>query len=194
MRIRRKTIGALSSLIAILGTMVLLVAPGAQAQTYPPGACTVTVGAQDAGGHLVGDTFTVTLAPVCLFAPGSQVGVVVNGVFIVNKIASAQGTINVTIKVNSQNELLIDDPVSVRGQCGTNTVVGTGTSSSGLTLTQTGTFQVLCPTGAATPVQGRVAFTGANIARWSAVALALVMLGSLLVIADRRRGRKATKA
>jgi len=180
-----------ASLVTMLGALMFLAAPAAQAQTgYPPGACTTTTGAQDAGGHLVGDVFTITLAPVCLFTPGASVTVVVNGVNVGTKVATAQGFITVTIRVNSQTELLIEDPVSVAGQCGTNTVVATGPSTlANGTVTQTGTFQVLCPKGAATPVQGRVAFTGANIARWSAVALALVMLGGTLVVADRRRGR-----
>jgi hypothetical protein len=38
-------------------------------------------------------------------------------------------------------------------------------------------------------VRGRVAFTGANIARWGAIALALLAVGSFLVVADRRRAK-----
>lgn len=190
MNVRRKTVGAAASLVAMLGTVLFLAAPVAQAQTgYPPGVCTTTTGAQDAGGHLVGDTFTINLAPVCTFVPGTSVTVVVNGVNIPGKTANAQGFVTVTVRINSQTEILIDDPVRVPAQCGTNTVVATGASPSGVTVSQTGTFQLLCPRGAATPVQGRVAFTGANIARWSAVALALVMLGGTLVVADRRRVR-----
>ncbi len=38
-------------------------------------------------------------------------------------------------------------------------------------------------------MKGSVAFTGANIAKWAAVALALIGVGAVLVVADRRRGR-----
>lgn len=45
------------------------------------------------------------------------------------------------------------------------------------------------PAPVAQAARGRVAFTGANIIRWSAVALALVAIGGSLVVLDRRRAR-----
>jgi len=52
------------------------------------------------------------------------------------------------------------------------------------------TFDLVCPGAPGGPAgakPGRVAFTGANIATWAAVALALVGLGALLVTLNRRR-------
>ncbi len=187
---RRRTLTLSGSFVAVAGLLLFLVGPGAAAQTvgYPPGTCATTNGTQDAGNHAVGDTFTVTLSPVCLFAPGSSVAIVVNGISVTSKTADNSGFVSVTIKVNSQSELLIEDPVSVGGQCGANRVVATGPSAvAGARVDQTATFGILCAATAAPKATAGVAFTGANILRWTAIAVALVLLGSLLIVADRRR-------
>jgi len=148
---------------------------------------------QDAGTHQIGETFRVTLAPPCVFSPGATVNVSVNGQGVIAKVADSNGFVGVTIRVVSATELEIDDPVSVRAQCGPNSLVGTGRSAAagGATVSQTVTFNVACAGpggGVARPVSGRVAFTGANIAKWAAVALALIGIGAVLVVANRRRG------
>jgi hypothetical protein len=167
-------------------------APAAGAQTgYPPGACTATIGSQDAGSHAVGESFSIRLTPTCIWDAGSAVGIVVNGQSVGTKAANADGTVTVNVVVTSPTVLTINDPVNVTGHCGANTIVGTGKSSvaGGATVTQTASFTVVCPTPAAQAVKARVAFTGANIARWGAIALALLAVGSLLVVADRRRAK-----
>jgi hypothetical protein len=189
---RRKVLHIAAVLAVSLGGLLTLTAPAAGAQTgYPPGVCNVTIGSQDAGTHAVGEAFSIVLAPVCIWDPGSVVGIVVNGQSVGTKAASANGTVTVNVVVASPTVLTINDPVNVAGHCGTNTVVGSGHSSAagGATVTQTASFRVVCPTPPARAVQGRVAFTGANIARWGAIALALLAVGSLLVVADRRRAK-----
>ncbi|HEX8771097.1 MAG TPA: hypothetical protein VF711_10060, partial [Acidimicrobiales bacterium] len=91
--------------------------------------------------------------------------------------------------VVSATQLSVDDPVSVTGQCGGNTVVATGPSAAagGSTVTQSAGFTVSCPAATATASKGAVAFTGANIAKWSAGALVLVAGGFGLVLMSRRR-------
>jgi len=184
---------SIAALVAFLGSAAFLVAPPAMAQTsgYPP-TCNPVDGVQDAGTHQIGETFQVTLSPVCLFDPGTNVGVTVNGQTVGTKVVDANGAITVTIRVVSATELSIDDPVSVRGQCGQNNVVGNGPSATaGRNVAETAIFNVACPGpggGVARPVSGRVAFTGANIAKWAAVALALIGIGAVLVVANRRRG------
>ncbi len=190
----RRRFPALATLVALLGGTTLLLAPPVRAQIgYPPGACTATVASSgDFGAFPVGSTVTLTIRAVCTFT-GTTATVVVNGEVAGTKPIAPDGTVVVTATVLSPTELSVN-PV-VRGQCGVNTVSVTGPSASaGTNVTQTATFSVLC-TGespAARAVRGRVAFTGENIARWSAVALFLVALGGLLVALDRRRARART--
>lgn len=183
------------TLTITLGLIALytLVAPTAHAQTsgYPP-ACTTTASASALGSASIGSTITLQLQPTCAWTPGSAVEVVVNGQGVGTKTADANGFVTVTITVLSATSLSVDDPVIVPTVCGTNTVTGRGTSTvaSGAVVTHQATFTVAC--GAATPAAGatptaRVAFTGANVSRWAAVALAALVGGALLLVAGRRR-------
>ncbi len=175
------------ALAVVIGAMAMAVP--AQAQTNPyPGTCSTTTGSVNAGSHNVGDKFTVTLAPTCVFTPGSAVTVTVNGQSVGTKTASASGTVAVSITVVSATQVSIDDPVSATAQCGTNTVVGSGASSvAASNVTQSASFTINCPASTASASKGTVAFTGANIAKWSAVALLLVAGGFGLVAFSRRR-------
>jgi len=168
------------------------------AQTGYPPTCNVADIPQGAGTHNVGETFQVVVSPSCVFTPGSTVAVSVNGTSVGTKTANASGFVSVTVRIVSATQLEIDDPISVVARCGANSVVATGSSqaAAGRGVTQTATFNINCGTagggggsGAATSVKGSVAFTGANIAKWAAVALALIGVGAVLVVADRRRGR-----
>jgi len=188
---------SVAALVAFAGSAALLLAPPAMAQTagYPP-TCNPADIPQDAGSHNVGDTFQVRLEPPCVFTPGREVAVSVNGTKVGKKTADASGFVTVTVRAVSATEFSIEDPVSVVARCGNNSAVGNGPSAAaGTNVTQTANFRLVCPGvpggGPVTPVKGSVAFTGANIAKWAAVALALIGVGAVLVVADRRRGRKA---
>lgn len=186
----RRRILSLTAVFAIVSGAMALGIPSASAQTTPtyPGQCNVTTGSVDAGSHLVGERFTLTLAPTCVFDPGSSVTVTVNGQAVGTKVASSSGTVNVTITITSATQLSIDDPILVSSQCGRNTVVATGTSSvAASAVTQSASFTVSCPAATASATTGTVAFTGANIAKWSAAALVLVAAGFGLVALSRRR-------
>jgi hypothetical protein len=179
-------------LAGLLGAVVLLVVPPAQAQTgYPPGPCTTISGLQNVGNVAIGQHFVLQLAPTCLFTPGAVVTVTVNGVAIPGKVASAGGVVLVDVTVVSATQLSVDDPVLTPAICGTNTVVGSGPSSTaeGGVSTQTATFTITCPATAvvATPVQGRLSLTGTDVLRSVALALALVAGGTLALIVTRRR-------
>ena len=179
-----------SAAVAALFTAVALVlVPEVAAQTgYPPGECTTPTGSQDVGGVNVGASFTVRIQPVCLFDVGSLVSLTVNGQGIGTKEADASGGINVAVRVVNQTTIEIDDPITVAAQCGVNTIVATG-ESDGTPVSQTASFTILCPGGAAKAVKGRVAFTGANVLRWGGGAAVLVALGGVLLVAARRRSR-----
>lgn len=184
---RRQGLRVMAAVAAVISGLALLFVPVAGAQTgYPPGPCTTTTGSQDAGAFNIGATFTIRIQPVCLFDVGSLVALTVNGQGIGTKEADAGGGINVVVHIVSATQIEIDDPVTVAAQCGVNTVVATG-ESNGTPVTQTATFTILCPGGAAKAVRGRVAFTGANVLRWGAGAAALVALGGVLLVTARRR-------
>ena len=186
---------AMAVLVVLLSGVLLLVAPAASAQTgYPPGPCTTVSGVQHVGSVNIGERFVVQLAPTCLFTPGTPVTVTVNGVNIPGKIAEPGGFVLVDITVVSATQLSVDDPVLTPAFCGTNTITARGASSTarGGISTQTATFTLNCPpalstASPATPVAGRLSLTGANSMRYAAVALALVVAGSLALVVTRRR-------
>ena len=191
---------AMAALMGLVGALVLLAAPAATAQNqqYPPGLCTAVTGSQNVGSVNVGQRFVLQVAPTCLFTPGTPVTVTVNGVDIPGKTAEPGGFVLVDITVLSATQLSVN-PI-VAAVCGTNTVTARGASTSALggISTQTATFTLNCPAGSgtgvgtatpATPVAGRLSLTGANTLRYTALALALVVAGSLaLVVTRRRRG------
>lgn len=182
---------AVAGAVALLGGLLAL-AGSASAQTgYPAGPCTATVSSAALGSFTPGNVLTITLAPVCAFTPGTPVTVTVNGQNVGTKTSTANGVVTVEITIVNATTLSVDDPVIVPAVCGTNTVVARGTSAvaNNATVTHTVTFGVICPTPVAqtTATPARVAFTGANVLRASAVALALLLSGALLVVATRRR-------
>ena len=190
---------AMAMLVVLLSGVLLLVAPAASAQTgYPPGPCTTVSGSQHVGSVNIGQRFVVQIAPTCLFTPGTPVTVTVNGIDIPGKTAEPGGFVLVDITVVSATQLSIDDPVLTPAFCGTNTVTARGASSTaqGGISTQTATFTLNCPAGPgtaspATPVAGRLSLTGANTMRYAAMALALVVAGSLALVVTRRRRASA---
>jgi hypothetical protein len=107
----------------------------------------------------------------------------VNGTGGLAKTADSNGCIHITVQITSQTSGVLGDPVNVSVVCGSNTVTGTGGS-----VTSTGTFTLTCPVAApAAAPTSRVAFTGANILRWSLAAAALLGIGVLMVWGSRRR-------
>jgi hypothetical protein len=188
---RMKALAVLAGLLGALLTLVL--APAASAQTgYPPGLCTTITGTQAVGVVQIGQRFVLQVAPTCLFTPGAQLTVTVNGVDIPGKTAEPGGFVLVDVTVVSATQLSIDDPVLTPAFCGTNTVVASGPSSSaqGGTSTQTATFTIDCPAGTTSTTvrtQGLLSRTGADTARPVAIALALVVSGAMALVVTRRR-------
>lgn len=188
---------AVTALIAVVGGLLALVSPAAAQTGYPPGACTATVSSASLASFPPGNTLNITLAPVCAFTPGTPVTVTVNGQPVGTKTANADGVVTVSVTIVDTTTLSVDDPVIVPAICGNNTVVARGTSAAAnnAQVTHTVTFGVTCPTpAAAAATPARVAFTGANILRASAVALALLIGGSLLVVGTRKRRQQSSVA
>ena len=191
---------AMAVLVGLLSAVLFVVAPAASAQTgYPPGPCTAVTGTQDVGTVNVGQRFVVQLAPTCLFTPGAAVTVTVNGVDIPGKVAEASGVVLVDVTVVSTTQLSIDDPVLTPAICGTNTITARGPSSTaqGGISNQTATFRLNCPAvpvvaTPATPIPGRLSLTGANTARYLAIALALMVSGAMAMVVTQRRRADGT--
>lgn len=189
---------AMAVLVGLVGAVMLLVVPAATAQTqqYPPGLCTAVTGSQNVGSVNIGQRFVLQVAPTCLFTPGTPVTVTVNGVNIPGKTAEQGGFVLVEITVLSATQLSVN-PI-VPAICGTNAVTASGPSASavGGVSTQTANFTLNCPAGTgtgtgtaspATPVAGRLSLTGANSMRFVALALTLMVAGSLALVITRRR-------
>ena len=179
---------AVAAMVALVGSMVMM-AGSAPAQTgYPPGPCTATISAANAGNFTIGQTFTVTLAPTCAWTAGAAVSITVNGVAVGTKPALANGTIQVRIRVVSSTLLEFDDPVPVPAICGLNSIVAVGPSAvAQANASHTINFGVTCP---ATATRSGIAFTGANIMKLVAGAVAAVLFGTMLVSTARKRRQR----
>ena len=181
----RRNLAALMGTVALIGAMSLT-GGVAHAQGYPPGTTvpSCTPGDINAGTLAIGQTAVFVLCGP--FASGATVNVTLNGTFVFTKVAAANGTIQVTVTRISETTVSVGDPVNVAIVCGTNTVVGTGPSPTGNTVSANGFFNIQCaPT--TTTSTGGLAFTGANVVLAVAVALVLIVLGVLLVSFQRRR-------
>ena len=174
-------------MVAIVGGLLAMAGPAAAQTTYPPGPCAATISAANIGNFNVGQTFTVTLTPTCAWTSGGAVTVTVNGTAVGTKTATAAGTVSVTIRIVSATLIEVDDPVQVANICGLNSIVAVGPSTvAQSTVSHTVNFGSVCP---AATKPGGIAFTGANILRMAAVAVAAIVLGSLLVTTVRKRRR-----
>ena len=176
-------------LSAALGLALVAAAAPAMAQTtttnYQPGCtnATVNLGTVVAPGSLSG-----TIGPNCHFT--GTVVMAVNGAAAGTKLPNTGNGVNVSLQAFAGGTSgLLNDPVAVPLHVGGNSVTATGPTNSG-PQTVTGTFTVLVPgaaAGAAAAPSSRVAFTGANILRWSLAASALLGIGVLMVWFSRRR-------
>ena len=179
---------AVAAMVALVGSFLMV--GSASAQTgYPPGPCTVTASVASLGNFNVGQTFTATLIPTCAWTSGTNVTVTVNGVAVGTKVAKADGTVTITVRITSATSMEVDDPVSVPTVCGQNTIVAGGASKvANANVVHTTTFGVVCP--AATTTTTRIALTGANILRMVGVAGLAVLIGTLIVSGVRKRRRR----
>ena len=131
---------------ALIVCVLSLLVPSATAQTgYPPGPCAVLGGSQFAGNVTVGQTFTVTVAPTCLWTPGATANVIVNGSTPFTKTVNADGTVTLTVTILSTTQASINPIVPVA--CGINTIQVTAPSAvaGDRPVTQTVTFNLICP-------------------------------------------------
>lgn len=184
---RRKFLATALAFSAVAGAAVFSLAAPASGQTgYPPGVCTATTGTQDVGTVTVGQQFVLQLAPTCVFTAGATVTINANGV-VFTKVAEPNGSVLLNVNVLSTTELSINPIVPAR--CGVNTVTATGPSPTAVGgVSQTANFTLVCPTAVPTARTGGVlSRTGSDTVTYAAVAMALVVAGSIVVLVTRRR-------
>ncbi len=142
---RRIRGAALLAVACLAGVLASMAAPATAQTGYPPGTCAILSGSQFAGNVSVGQTFTIRVTPACLFTPGGTATVVVNGAQAFTKPVNSDGTVTLTVTVLSTNQLSVN-PV-VPAVCGINTITVTAPSAAagGQLVTQTVTFNLLCP-------------------------------------------------
>lgn len=203
---------AVAGMVAALGALGLsfgvaattAVSAGAQttsnAAGYPPptGSTVVTNGASVTCA--VGQTCTYSMGG---FPPGASVTISVNGTPAAVVTADANGFVTFTVTV-SDPHISINGGPAISVPAGANTI-----SLSGGAVTQSFTLNVVSsttPTTAATGAAGgsggssstgsarstgALAFTGADIAATVVGGLALLAVGTVLVVATRRRSSGA---
>jgi hypothetical protein len=178
--------------VAVLGLLFAAGGSAALAQTtttgYQPPGCS---GNTNLGQTAPGGTISGTIGPACHFT--GPVTMTVNGASGGTKTPNTGNGVNVSLQVVSTTQGLLNDPVAVPVQLGSNSLSATGPIAGGATATVTGTFTVVNPAATTTTAApaaaptSRVAFTGANILRWSLAAAALLAIGVLMVWGSRRR-------
>jgi hypothetical protein len=197
--------------VALMCAGVAAAAPPVSAQGYPGSTSTSTPAPTSVTIFLgtFGDG-AVFIAEFCGFAPGVPVNITFNGGPVSGSFVSgSDGCVRLTIRVLSDG-VAVGQPivaaaglqlaqsggarVSINGteyaaNRGSNTLVASGTGANGAPRTVTVRFNLGTADGGAAG-GGGLARTGAMLLRWSAAAIALIGVGALLVVADRRRGSK----
>ena len=167
----------------VLGAMALafVCAAPAVAQSYP-GTTSTTLAptTQNIGVLAVGQETTILSGG---FAPGA-VTVAVNGQGGASDTAAANGVVSTTVAVLGVSLMRVEG-VQFPANCGGNTVAVTGSVATGGTRTVNTSFDIAC--AATADASGLLPRTGGAILGWSLAGIALVALGSLLVVSNRRR-------
>ena len=173
-------------LAAAVGLLLAAGASPAFAQTtttYQPGGCT---GSTNLGTAAPGGTVSGTIGPACHFT--GSVTMSVNGSSGGTKTPNSGGGVTISLQIVTETQGLLNDPVSVPVHVGSNSITATGATAGGGSATVSGTFTVTAQTASTTTIPtSNVAFTGANILRWSLAAAALLGIGALMVWGSRRR-------
>jgi hypothetical protein len=171
----------------LLGSSALLfataTAAGAAGSTPPsatgtPVTCSVTASPVTVTSS-TNVNVPLTTPAACDYAAGSSVAVTLNGASVESATADTSGVVTLSATVTDPH-IAIDTTAPVAVSLGTNTIVTTGTTASG--ATDTVTFVVdLQNSGTG------LAFTGADLAALIGAALAMLVLGTGIVMFTRRR-------
>lgn len=176
-------------LAMLVGLLAGVLASTAPAAAQYPGTTSTTsavpppaVASQSVGALDIGQSTTIAS---CALQPG-QVSVGVNGRGGATDTVDADGCARTPLGVLSSSQVRVAGVV-FSATCGTDSntvsVSGTGTGTAGAARIVNTVFGVDCPAAAG----GLLPRTGALVVRWSLLGGALMAVGALLVLADRRR-------
>jgi hypothetical protein len=187
---------------ALSGAALVISAVPAEA-AYPPGTSTFI--GTFVPGQSASTTFTGYMA-------GSNVNYTVNGTPDGSGPAGPDGSVPIAISITDPH-VAVNGNTPIAVNFGTTTVTGSGVSQAGTPIANSVTLNIVqasSSTPTTTPASGNsgsgnsgstssgssttLAFTGADIAATVAGGLALLAVGSVLVIATRRRSHRGRKA
>jgi hypothetical protein len=164
--------------LTLLGMLALAVAaPSAWAQYPPPG-----------GGTTVSDTTVVPGESLSLTSPGWEPGSTADIDFLSTPVDVGQAS------ANSQGVISTSVDIPEDAAPGEHFIRLTGTGEDG-DPRQVRTRVVVVAAGSAAAGAGasEVAFTGANIATWMVIGVALLTLGTFALVISRRRVASVTR-
>lgn len=171
---------------------------GAAGSTSPPASPVATTCSTSTTITLPvsGTPQNVTLGETCAFAPSSTVTINFQGSALTTMTADpTSGLISLAVSATDPH-LAVNGGAAQTAVFGVNTITATGTNASGASNTATFLVDLEQPAGAATGSgsSGGLAFTGADLAALIAAALALILLGTAVVLYTRRRAEDAPAA
>lgn len=203
---RVRIAGALATVLGAAGLLLAIGAPaGADGGSTSPPAGSVPTSCSTSATLNVGPSgqpVSVTLSNTCAFTPNSPVSVSFNGAVVANVTADSSGLITLSFD-GKATAIAVDGGTYQQAVWGVNTFTASGTNTSGAANTAdflidlehnvTAASAITPPgTGLASSsgAAGGLAFTGADLAALIAAGLALIFLGSAIVLYTRRRAKE----
>lgn len=188
--------GMATTMAAAFAAMLLFVAAtpsNAASSGYPP-PTTSAVNTSCTASVVLAANGTLSYRVTCLFAPNAAVSLTVNGAAYGNGTADSTGVFTEVFVTSGDPEITVNGGAEVSAAYGaTTTIVATGPNSSGGTNTATTLVSVPAP-AATTASTGALAFTGADLAAAIVGGLALLSMGTLMVMYARRRAGRGSAA
>jgi hypothetical protein len=184
-----------ASVAAVLGASGLLFATsgaaGASGSGSPPTSGTPTTCSTSSSLTLPasGSAVSASLGETCAFTPNSPVTLSFGGTSLTGVNADGNGLISVSVS-GEDPQLSFNGSPYMSAVYGVNTLTATGTNASGGTNTATFLVDLVQPSSSS---GGGLAFTGADLAALVAAALALILLGSGVMLYTRRQTGDATR-
>lgn len=195
MAVRRTTqLRIAASVAAVLGASGLLFATsgiaGAAGSSSPPASSTPTSCSTSSTLTVPanGSPVSASLGETCAFTPNSPVSLNFGSTSVSGVTADGNGLINVSVS-GEDPHLSFNGGPYLAAVYGVNTLTATGTNASGGTNTATFLVDLVQPSSGS---GGGLAFTGADLAALVAAALALILLGSGVMLYTRQQAGDAT--
>jgi hypothetical protein len=142
---------------------------------------------------------TATLTSSCAFTPGSNV--VLSAPYSTQTVTAdaTTGKLTLTFGATGVPTLSVNGGTFQSAVFGVNTITATGSNSTGGTNVATFLVDIEMPSATTTTVgsgtgASQLAFTGADLAALIAASLALILMGTAVVIYTRRRAEAAHKS